>query len=221
MTLERKRVVIVEDHPMVRERLAELVNKENGMEVCGEAEDAETGLDVIREQRPDLAIVDITLKGSNGLELVKNVRKLPERIRVLILSMHDESIYAQRALRAGASGYVSKNATSAEVARAARQVLAGEIYLSNQFASGALQKRPAGGSYALPTRSVGDLSDRELSVLEMLGQGNGTRAIAEALGLSNATIDTYKARIKEKMNLQTAFELQDFAIRWVRERGTL
>ncbi len=218
MTDSKKRIVLIEDHPTVRERLAELINKDSIMEVCGEAEDARAGLDLIRNVSPDLAIIDLTLKNSSGLDLVKQLRGLSISIPVLIFSMHNEAVYAQRALRAGANGYINKNRASQEVIAAVHKVLSGEIYLSQEMTSEMLKKlAPIGLGKTLP-RPTDRLSDRELTVLEMIGEGHGTRAIAESLGVGVATVETYRARIKEKMNLQNTFDLLHFAIRWVRDR---
>lgn len=202
-----KRIVIVEDHPMVRERLSELINREDGMRVCGEAEDARGGVELIRQLSPDLAIVDITLCGSSGLELLKTLRASLVNTPVLILSMHDESVYAKRAFKAGASGYITKNRASHEVVSAVRHVLNGGTYQALLPAMKTISSRP-----------LGRLSDRELAVLEMIGRGRSSKEIAEALGVGIATIDTYRARIKEKMNLKNAFELQHVAIEWLSQR---
>ena len=218
MSEKKKRVVIVEDHPMVRERLADLIAGEQDMEVVGEADDGASALALFSEPPPDLAIVDITLKGTSGLELIKSLRAQSIFTPILVLSMHEESVYAHRALGAGANGYIAKNCASTDVLSAARKVLAGEVYLSPEMTSDVLKKLTPTGFKSAPHRSVNALSGRELAVLEMIGRGRNTRAIAEALNLGVATVDTYRARIKEKMNLQDAFELQYFAIRWLRER---
>ena len=203
---------------MVRERLAELVGRERDLEVSGEADNAGTALELIQQQIPDLAIVDITLKGSSGLVLIKKMCSLSIPTKVLVLSMHDESIYAQRSLRSGASGYITKNRSSDEVLAAIRTVLAGEIYLSETMKTRVLRGLVPGNPLTAGARPVERLSDRELVVLEMIGRGSNARAIAESLGVGVPTVETYRARIKEKMNLQNAFELQNFAIRWLRER---
>lgn len=218
MIPSKKRIVIVEDHPIVSERLAELFNREESMEVCGIAVDAQGGMELIQSLSPDLAVVDLTLKNSSGLELIKRLRALSIPTPVLVLSMHDESTYAERAFRAGASGYISKNKESSEVVAAVRHVLRGEVYVSPEISSNVLRKWAGRGMAAITTRSVDRLSDREISVLEMIGQGRNSRSIAAALGVGLATVDTYRARIKEKINLKNSFELQDFAIRWLRER---
>jgi DNA-binding NarL/FixJ family response regulator len=217
MTEQKKRVLIVDDHPLFRDRLCQLINHELDMEVCGESETAEQAIQMIRRVTPDLAIVDITLKGSSGLELIKGIRALSIGIPVLVLSMHEESLYAERALRAGATGYITKNQAADEVLAAIRRVLTGEIYLSGKMTSTFLRSLTTAGAKSLP-RPVDRLADRELEVLELIGRGNTTRQIAEKLQLGAATVDTYRARIKEKMNFRNTTELQHFAIRWVREQ---
>jgi DNA-binding NarL/FixJ family response regulator len=217
MSEEKKRVIIVDDHPLFRDRLSQLINHELDMEVCGESETAELAIQLIRRLTPDLVIVDITLKGSSGLELIKGIRALSIGIPVLILSMHEESLYAERALRAGATGYITKNQAADEVLAAIRRVLTGEIYLSDKMTSVFLRSLTTTGAKSMP-RPVDRLADRELEVLELIGRGNTTRQIADKLQLGPATVDTYRARIKEKMNLRNATELQHFAIRWVREQ---
>ncbi len=210
-------MVIVDDHPLFRDRLSQLINHELDMEVCGESVTAEQAIQLIRRVTPDLAIVDITLKGSSGLELIKGIRALSIGIPVLVLSMHEESLYAERALRAGATGYITKNQGAEEVLAAIRRVLTGEIYLSNKMTSVVLRNLTIAGTKIMP-RPVDRLADRELEVLELIGRGNTTRQIADKLQLGAATVDTYRARIKEKMNFRNAAELQHFAIRWIREQ---
>ncbi len=218
MSNSKKRIFVVEDHPMVRERLAELVNKEDDMEVCGEADNVTTALELIQQLNPDIIIIDITLRGSSGLDLIRTLRKSPIETPILTLSMHDETAYAHRALRAGANGFIMKNQASKEIVSAVRYVLSGEIYLSKEMTSAVLRKFVPGKIQDAPIRTVDKLSNRELAVLEMLGRGNSSRIIAETLGVGIATVDTYRARIKEKLNLQNTFELQSFAIQWLRER---
>jgi DNA-binding NarL/FixJ family response regulator len=216
MSEKKERVVIVDDHPLFRERLSELINHELDMEVCGEAENAQQAIDLIRNTAPNLAIVDITLKGSSGLELIKSIKALPIGVPVLVLSMHEESLYAERALRAGATGYITKHEAANNVLLAIRRVLAGEVYLSGTMTSFFLRSLSTGVK-SMP-RPLDRLTDRELEVLELIGRGHTTRQIADTLQLGVATVDTYRARIKEKMNFRNATELQHFAIRWVRER---
>jgi DNA-binding NarL/FixJ family response regulator len=211
------RIAVVDDHPLFRERLCQLINNEPDMEVCGEAESAEQALRLVRSARPDLAVVDIALKASSGLELIRSVKALSIGVPVLVLSMHEQSVYADRALRAGASGYITKSQEAAEVLMAMRSVLAGKVYLSQQMTSDLLKNLGATGIRGV-ARSVDRLTDRELQVLELVGRGRTTREIADLLKLGVATIDTYRARIKEKMNFRNATDLVHFAIRWVTER---
>jgi DNA-binding NarL/FixJ family response regulator len=213
----RARVAVVDDHPLFRERLCQLINNEPDMEVCGEAEGAEQALRLIRTAMPDLAIVDIALKASSGLELIRSIKALSISVPILVLSMHEESLYADRALRAGASGYITKSQEAGDVLMAIRAVLAGKVYLSPEMTTDLLKNLGATGIRGVP-RSVDRLTDRELQVLELIGRGRTTREIAETLKLGVATIDTYRARIKEKMNFRNATDLVHFAIRWVSEK---
>jgi DNA-binding NarL/FixJ family response regulator len=217
MSDAKARLVVVDDHPLFRERLCQLINSEPGMEICGEAESAPEALRIIRETSPDLAIVDLKLKTSSGLELIKSIRALSMHLPVLVLSMHDESLYAERALRAGATGYIAKNQEAGEVLLAVRSVLAGKTYLSEEMTSSFLRSLTTTGIRGIAF-SLDRLTDRELQVLDLIGRGRTTREIAELLRLGVATVDTYRARIKEKMKFQNAIELQHFAIRWVSER---
>ena len=220
--IEKLRVVVVDDHPLFRDRLSQIINHELDMAVCGEAGTAQQALELIQHTSPDLAIIDITLEGASGLELIKGIRALGLKIALLVLSMHDESLYAERALRAGANGYVTKRQPAAEVVSAIRRVLAGEVYLSEKMTAGFLRTLttaagPAGEASEM-SQPINRLTDRELEVMELIGLGRTTREIAAALQLGVATVDTYRARIKEKMNFRNAVELQHYAIRWVRER---
>jgi len=217
MTVTKKRVVIVDDHPLVRERVAQIVNQELDMVVCGEAEDTRQAMETILREKPDLVIADITLKESSGLDLIKSIKQHSEKLPILVLSMHEESLYAERVLRAGASGYITKHQGPGEVVEAVRRVLGGEVYVSDKMASEFLRSFSTGGPKSTP-HSVDRLTDRELAVLELIGKGRTTREIAATLKLGVATIDTYRARIKEKMNFNNAAELLHFAIRWVRDR---
>jgi DNA-binding NarL/FixJ family response regulator len=217
MNENKKKVVIVDDHPLFRERLAQLINYETDMEVTGEAESTKDAIQLIRNTSPDLATVDITLKGSSGLELIKSIKPISVRLRVLVLSMHEESLYAERALRAGASGYITKHQAADEVLVAIRRVLAGEVYLSEKMTSGLLKSLTPTAVKTI-SGSVERLTDRELEVLDLIGRGHRAREIADALKVGVATIDTYRMKIKEKMNIRNATELQYVAIRWVRER---
>ena len=199
---------------MFREQLVRLIDKVDGMKVCGEADNIRDGFALIKQLKPSIAIVDITLKGSSGLELLKDLRAHGVAVLALVLSMHDESLYAERALRAGARGYVNKSEDSAELLRAIRQVLNGEIYLKTSFMSRMVHRMVNGrdNGSALP---VDRLADRELEVFDLVGRGLTTRQIATQLGLGVTTVDTYQARIKEKLNLENAVRLRIEAGRWV------
>lgn len=210
----RTKILVVDDHPIVRQGLSLLINQEEDLQVCGEAENAHEALNAIESLEPDMAIVDISLEGVNGVELIKNIKARFPGLLILVLSMHDESLYAERALRAGANGYIMKQEANEKVMEAIRQVLAGEIYVSDKLASKMLHQFVAGKS--TPDGSlVQRLSDRELEVFQLIGQGHGTRQIAEELHLSVKTIESYRAHIKDKLKLKNATELVRYAIQWV------
>jgi len=203
---------------MFREHLGTLIKRELGLTICGEADNIRDAMQLIQELKPDVAIVDITLRGSSGLELLKDIKALDIPINVLVLSMHDEDLYAERALRAGAKGYISKNEASKEVVAAIRAVMSGEVYVSRtmnvKLLARMTQKRSQGQLAGLEL-----LADRELEVFQMLGKGRSTREIADALNLGESTVETYRARIKDKLNLRSAAELYLRAGEWVREHG--
>ena len=206
----QNRIIIIDDHPIVRERLGELINQEPDLCVCGEAEDGQSALETIERTVPDLALVDISLKDTYGIELVKEIKNRYPKLKTLVLSMHDESLYAERALRAGARGYVTKQEASKKVIGAIRQVLGGGIYVSEKMAATMLW-RVAGQ----PTSdgSVADrLSDRELEVFQLLGEGLAVREIATRLHLSVKTVEAHRTHIKEKLNIKTSPELLRYAI---------
>ena len=209
----KKRVLVVDDHPVVRQGLALLINREPDLVVCGEAEEASGAMHVLASARPDVLIVDISLNGPDGLDLLKNIRTTHPTLPVLILSMHDESIYAERALRAGANGYIMKQEATEKVLDALRRILSGEIYVSDGIANKML-KHYITGSGTLRNSSIADLSDRELEVFRLIGEGHGTRQIAEELHLSIKTVESYQAHIKEKLSLRSARELMQHAIQW-------
>lgn len=210
------KVLIVEDHPMFRDHLAELIDRESGMFVCGEADNIQDAMKLVEETKPDIAIVDITLKGSSGLEFVKDIKARGIDLDVLILSMHDEEIYAERALRAGAKGYITKNEASTEVLIAIRCVMTGEVYASRQLTA-KLLGRMTGNGPAADRYQWGKLSDRELEVFLLLGRGKSTAEIAAALSLSVSTVETYRSRIKEKLQLRSPAELYLIAGQWARD----
>jgi DNA-binding NarL/FixJ family response regulator len=209
----KHRILLVDDHPIVRQGLSEMINQERDLQVCGTAEDVHRALDALENIRPDLVIADISLKGSNGIELLKNIKVRFPRTLVLVLSMHDESLYAVRALRAGAAGYIMKQEATDKVLTAIRQVLSGEIYLSERMEK-KMMHQLVGGRAARTGSPIEDLSDRELEVFGLIGQGHGTRQIAEELHLSIKTIESHRAHIKEKLNLRNATELVQHAIQW-------
>jgi DNA-binding NarL/FixJ family response regulator len=211
---EKRGVLIVDDHPIVRQGLAQLIDQEHDLHVCGQAEDAHAAMKAIRELAPDLAVVDISLKDTSGIELIKDIKVQHPGLPVLTLSMHDEGIYAERALRAGARGYVMKQEATERVVTAIRRVLAGEMYVSEGMAAKMVSKLVAGPAQAGGS-PVDRLSDRELEVFRLIGTGYGTREMAEKLHLSVKTIETYRAHIKEKLDLLDANELLRTAINWV------
>ena len=209
----KKKIFLVDDHPLVREWLTNLINQQSDLLVCGESESAPAALSAIGAAQPDLAIVDISLKSSSGVELIKNLKELHPGVPVLVLSMHDESLYAERVLRAGARGYINKRETAQKVVEAIHRVLKGKLYVSEQITE-AMTIRALTGKPTASQSPVELLSDRELEVFEKLGQGIGTRQIAEDFGVNIKTIQAYCARIKEKLNLSSANKLLREAILW-------
>ena len=207
------RVLLVDDHPIVRQGLALLIDRESDLVVCGEADGAHSVFRAITTLRPDIVILDISLNGPDGLDVLKEIRTKTAGLPVLILSMHDESIYAERAIRAGANGYIMKQEATEKVLVAIRRILQGEVYLSDRLTSTMLQQYVRGES--LPRKSpLVNLTDRELEVFRLIGEGRGTRQIAEELHLSVKTIESYQAHIKEKLALRNARELVQHAIEW-------
>jgi DNA-binding NarL/FixJ family response regulator len=218
-TKRKQRVFVVDDHPIVRQGLALLINQEPDLTVCGEAEEAESILASIVQLEPDIIVLDISLPGSDGIDALKAIRSNHADLPVLILSMHDESIYAERALRAGANGYIMKQEATDTVLVALRRILAGEVYISDRATSKMLQRivaRPA----TRQRTSVASLSDRELEVFRLIGSGLGTREIAEKLQLSAKTVESYQAHIKKRLSLPTARALVQRAIEWKISEGT-
>jgi DNA-binding NarL/FixJ family response regulator len=209
--VKKKTVLIVDDHPLLRQGLALLINREPDLTVCGEAEEAHAAMREIAAKQPDILIADISLNGPDGLDLLKNLRMLYPTLPVLILSMHDESIYAERALRARANGYIMKQEATEKVLVAVRRILGGDIYLSDRMANKLLHQYVSGGSADMNSR-LSALSDRELEVFRLIGEGRSTRQIAEKLHLSIKTVETYQAHIKEKLSLQSGRELVQHAI---------
>jgi len=209
------RILLVEDHAMFREQLAMLIGDEFGMVVCGQADNIRDALTLARSTNPDMAIIDITLKGSSGLELLKDWKAQGMKFPTLVLSMHEESLYAERVLAAGARGYITKHENSETLLKAIQRVLAGKTYLSEQMTENLVGKMT--GRAAAPVSPVERLADRELEVFQLIGAGRTTREIAESLHLGMTTVDTYRTRIKEKLGLANGTELMKFAARWVLE----
>ena len=209
----RSKVLIVDDHPITRHGLAQLLNHEADLTVCGEAEDAQRTLNLIKSLQPDLVLSDITMTGKSGLELIKEMQVQHPQVAVLVLSMHDESIYAERILRAGARGYLMKSAGGAELLVAIRQVLRGEVYLSKKMSAKMINllsgNRPKKNRPALEM-----LTDREFEVFQLMGQGLSTREIGQRLHISSKTVDTHRLNIKDKLDLKTLPELMRHAVRW-------
>lgn len=210
----KRTVLIVDDHPIVRQGLAQLIDQEQDLEVCGQAEDAHEAMQAIHSLHPDMVIVDISLKDTSGMDLIKDLKVRHPDLPVLTLSMHDEAVYGERALRAGARGYIMKQEATENVVTAIRRVLAGELYVSDGMAAKMVSKIVGGG-----TRKTGSpvdcLSDRELEVFRLIGEGFSTREMAEKLHLSVKTIETYRAHIKDKLGFEDANELLRSAIQWV------
>jgi DNA-binding NarL/FixJ family response regulator len=209
----RQRVLIIDDHPLLRRGMATLISSQPDFEICAEADHAQSGLQAMRETTPHIALVDITLPGTDGLELIKLMLSEQPKLRILVVSMHDESLYALRALRAGAKGYLMKAEAIEQIVTALRKISAGDLYVTPRFSERlvfrAIQSLENGmGS------PVDRLSDRELEVLRLLGKGLGTRDIAKNLHLSVKTIETHRAHIKEKLGFKEAAEMIRFAIDW-------
>ena len=214
---DAKRIVIVDDHPLFRKGLEELIQSDDSFAVCGQAGNAAEAMDMIRKLSPELAIVDLSLPGTNGIELIKNIRAEFPKLPILVLSMHDESLYAVRALRAGADGYVMKHEAMANVIQAIREVFDGRPYLSPAMAAQVITQfahRQAEGE----TDAVERLSDRELEILELIGKGHEVRQIAKLLHLSPKTVETHRAHIKDKLDLKNSREVARFALQWLNAR---
>jgi len=211
----RKRILVVDDHAVVRKGIAALLTEEGGFSVCGEAENAPQALEIMRQADPDVALVDISLPGTNGIELTKAMLAERPKLPILIFSVHDESLYALRALRAGAKGYLMKTESVSQIVAALCKVLAGEIYVSSRFGERLVFQAVQAPNGSMPSSPVDSLSDRELEVLHHLGKGHGTREIAMNLNLSVKTIETHRAHIKEKLGAKDSDEMVRFALDWV------
>jgi len=207
------RILVVDDHPIVRFGIRQLIDAEPGMQICAEADSAGAALEALESVTPDLALVDLSLAGHTDLELIRRLRELVPTLRILVLSMHDEALFAARALRAGARGYIMKQEAIGGLIRAMRTVLGGQVYVSEMMNRTSFQR--SGESWATRAACPEDLSERELTVFELIGRGNSTAAIAGQLEVSIKTVETYRATIRTKLNLRTAAELVRFATIWV------
>jgi len=214
---QKDRVFLVEDHPVTREGFAQLINFQNDLQVCGQTGTAALALTEIAALSPDLVILDISLAGTSGVELIKDLTCRDPILRILVLSTHDETLYAERALRAGARGYVMKHEPTQQVMAAIRQVLGGGVYLSERMRNRLLERVAKSSSSALAS-DFEQLSDRELQVFQLIGEGRSTRQIGASLHLSVSTVETYRAHIKEKLRLENATELVQRAVGWVHTR---
>jgi len=214
---ERSRILIVDDHPLFCHGLARMIDRHPSLEVCGHAPDAASAMRAVSELKPDLVLMDISLEGTNGIDVTKNLKARHPEMPVLVISMHDEAIYAERALRAGAQGYIMKNQPMQIVRDAIFKVLAGDIFLSDKMSTAVLAKVLLGKKEE-PASSVGQLSDRELEVFQMLGEGKSSRQIAETLNLTIPTIHSFRNRIKEKLDYKNSTELVLHAMQWVSEK---
>ena len=218
---DKKRLILVDDHPILRQGLANVLNQQPRLVVCGEANDSREALAEAERLQPDLALVDLSLRAGDGIELLKDLRARCPRLLTLVLSMHDEALYAERALRAGARGYVMKHEPPARLLQAIHQVLDGQIYVSERVAAQAVQRMAGGGAAVSSAAPAGGdfiepLTDRELQVFQLIGRGLGTRLIAENLHLSRKTIESHRENIKAKLGFKDGSELIQRAIQWAR-----
>ena len=209
----KKRIVIIDDHPIIRQGFTQLISQEEDLAVVGGAEDAPEALELIESVRPDLALVDLSLKSSSGIELIKTIKARYPGLLTLVISLHDESVYAERALRAGARGFIMKAEATEKVMNAIRQVLEGKIFLSDKMRNQLLSSITR-GSRKGDRKPMELLSDRELEVFQAIGDGQSTREIASRLNLSVKTIETYKSHLKQKLELKNSTELMQYAVEW-------
>lgn len=214
---QKNRIFIVDDHPIVRRGLGQLINQEDDLVICGEADNAETALELLKKVKPDLAIVDISLRGIDGIELTKLIKARFDSIPVLVVSMHDESLFAERALKVGARGYIMKQEAIEKMMEAIRKVLRGELYVSERVSANIVKRFVDGRAEGVSSPEE-LLSDRELEVFQLIGQGFATRQIADQLHVSVKTVEAYRANIKEKLNLKNATELIKHAVHWTETR---
>jgi DNA-binding NarL/FixJ family response regulator len=214
---KRARILIVDDHPAVRDALAARIGLEPDMEVCGEAADVNEALALVAKAQPDVAVIDISLKTGNGIDLIKRIKHRNDSVRMLVWSMHGESLYAERALRAGALGFINKDQATRKIVEAVRRVSKGKLYLSSMIAEKMLRSSIGGRQDEATGSPVQALADRELEVLSLIGQGTKTAKIAQRLHVSVKTIETYRDRIRQKLSLEDGTELAHYATQWVLE----
>ena len=210
------RVLIVDDHPIVRRGLSQLIEQEPDLEVCGEADDADTALAAFVKLEPDIALVDLMLQGASGTDLIKNLKAQNENIPILVISMHDEAVYAERALRAGAHGYIMKEEATGQVLTALRKVVGGDVYVSERMVGHLLRRMVGGAGHGA---GIDGLSDRELEVFQWIGRGLSVPDIAERLKVSPKTVESYRAHIKDKLNLANSAEVMRSAVQWSERRS--
>lgn len=213
------RVYLVDDHPAIREAIRDTVEGAIDMEICGETDSSDEAFRDIEELRPDVAVVDISLNDAHGLDLVQNVRSQYPEVRMIVFSMYDENVYAERAIRAGAAGYLMKSEPTKNIVEAVRCAHEGEVYLSRKMSSRILNK-VAMGRTSEPSFAIDELTDREMAVFQMLGQGYSVQEIQDRLSLSRKTIETYRRRAKEKLGFDTVSELLQYAVQWTYGQGT-
>ena len=214
----RKKILIVDDHPMMREGLAQLIGHEKDLIVCGEAGSAHQALEIIDQTKPDLVLVDISLAGKSGLELIKDIQSAHSGMAILVISMHEESLYAERVLRAGGRGYVMKQEGGKKLMLAMRQVLNGQVYVSDRMSAKILEifsgRRPQTASLTVEL-----LTDREFEIFQLFGQGKATREVADQLHLSAKTVEVHRVNMKKKLKVKTVPELIRYAVRWVESQS--
>ncbi len=216
---KRARVLIVDDHPAVREALAMRIGRQSDLEVCGEAADLSEALRLVADTQPDVAVVDISLKTGCGIDLIKRIKDRNDTVRMLVWSTHSESLYAERALRAGALGYINKDQATDKIVEGIRRVLEGKVYLSDAMVQTMLHRTVGGGREEVTRSPLDALADRELEVFRLIGQGVKTAEIAERLHLSVKTIETYRDRIRAKLDLSDGTALAHYATKWMLENG--
>ncbi len=214
----QKRIMVVDDHPMTRNGIADWIRCEQDLSVCAEAQDAEQALEAVSKSNPDLVLADIALPGKSGLELIKDLRAMQPDLPILVISMHDESLYAERVLRAGARGYIMKHEGGDDIIRAIRQVLSGKLYVSEQMSARILEG-VSGRQPATQCSAIKQLTDRELEIFQLIGQGLSTQEIANKLHLSAKTVHAHRASIKDKLEIKSVTELISYAARWAVQEG--